>query len=445
VAADFDAIVAAAPPVHHDVPWICAQRWEAGPVHELGVRWRWFRPLVPSASTSTSRRSGLRIGCSRSKMAKVHLRGLPGIPGPDGLPELNLRTYVRHDDEPGVLLHEPRRPSGLAVWIGQHVSMFATTTRTCRWTSTRAVMCASRATVSNGDAAFRASYRGTVRSEAAADGSLEQFLCERYAMYGVTADGSLVRGDIRHAPWRLRAAELDLDLDTVLASVGCSSTGRRTTLCTATPPTTWCGRCCASEPAVQGAGSALQLGEQARLVDALTGCRRANLSPARHGLCAPASSPLSRRARARRSWCSVVSATLPARAKELIAVRIASAPARGVAGLASTQPSHTAGLRFDLGEGVVRREGGRRCGREGGRRDVVPQGLDLGDASRAPGLREGRPAGGQALGLGQEPEGGRAGPPRSSSTRARKVSAPTTGVEVETGSDAPGRRARGQW
>ena len=55
------------------------------------------------------------------RMANVRLRDLPGIPHLTDFPELNLRTYVRHQGEPGVYFMSLDAPSGLAVWIGKHV------------------------------------------------------------------------------------------------------------------------------------------------------------------------------------------------------------------------------------------------------------------------------------------------------------------------------------
>jgi uncharacterized protein YqjF (DUF2071 family) len=45
----------------------------------------------------------------------------------------------------------------------------------------------------------------------AADGSLEQFLVERYSLFAVRR-GRLVRGDVAHAPWQLAPAEVDLQV-----------------------------------------------------------------------------------------------------------------------------------------------------------------------------------------------------------------------------------------
>ena len=39
-------------------------------------------------------------------------------------------------------------------------------------------------------------------------------------MYGVHADGSLVRGDIHHEPWQLRDVDVDVTHASVLAVAG---------------------------------------------------------------------------------------------------------------------------------------------------------------------------------------------------------------------------------
>ncbi len=50
-------------------------------------------------------------------------------------------------------------------------------------------------------------------------GSLEAFLTDRLTLYALRR-GTLVRGDIEHAPWPLQPAEAEIAEDTMAASHG---------------------------------------------------------------------------------------------------------------------------------------------------------------------------------------------------------------------------------
>lgn len=55
--------------------------------------------------------------------------------------------------------------------------------------------------------------------ESADDGSLADFLAENYRFY-VEREGSLYRGRIAHAPWRLRGADVDVRANTLFDAAG---------------------------------------------------------------------------------------------------------------------------------------------------------------------------------------------------------------------------------
>ncbi len=203
-----------------DYPWICSQRWEQVLFLSWEVPVAVARDLVPAGLELDLYEDRAYVSLLPLKMAHVRLRDLPGMPHLTNFPELNLRTYVRHGDKPGVFFTSLDAPSALAVWIGRHVfhvrydhadmSMAADALGAVTFDSDRI----------DSPADFRATYQRKGPKRFAQEGSLEQFLCERYAMYGVHADGSLVRGDIHHAPWELRDVEVQIDNASVLVPTG---------------------------------------------------------------------------------------------------------------------------------------------------------------------------------------------------------------------------------
>lgn len=51
-------------------------------------------------------------------------------------------------------------------------------------------------------------------------GTLEYFLIERYALYTVLGNGTVLRGDIHHHPWPVQRAEAEIERNTVPATHG---------------------------------------------------------------------------------------------------------------------------------------------------------------------------------------------------------------------------------
>ncbi len=204
---------------HERFPWIAAQRWE----QVLFVNWRVpadaIRPLVPEQLELDSHGGDTWVSLLPLRMAHVHLRDVPPVPGLTGFPELNLRTYVVHDGRPGVYFFSLDAPGHMMVWLGRHVFHLAYDLADMSMDEVDGkVVFASHRRGANAE--FRATYCGIGDAAPAADGSLEQFLTERYCMYALDHAGHLRRGDIRHDPWQLRRADADIALGTVAQAAG---------------------------------------------------------------------------------------------------------------------------------------------------------------------------------------------------------------------------------
>jgi uncharacterized protein YqjF (DUF2071 family) len=56
-------------------------------------------------------------------------------------------------------------------------------------------------------------------------GTLEYFLCERYAMFTRDATGNYLMGEIHHRPWQIFSADVTLTENTVAAAAGIAISG----------------------------------------------------------------------------------------------------------------------------------------------------------------------------------------------------------------------------
>nr|WP_269845156.1 DUF2071 domain-containing protein [Marinococcus halophilus] len=133
-------------------------------------------------------------------------------------PELNLRTYVCVDGEPGIYFYNLDASSPLGVWIARR--NFAIPYYQARfsirhyqswtyWNHHRR----------SGNVRFRAKYRTTGEQLPAAEGSLENWLAERYRFY-TAKDRQIWYGDVVHKPWKLYRGEYAEEENGLLAAGG---------------------------------------------------------------------------------------------------------------------------------------------------------------------------------------------------------------------------------
>ena len=142
--------------------------------------------------------------------------------GPRGLPlglsfgELNLRTYVTADGDPGVYFFNLDADDRVGVRIARSVFQLPyyraeMDVRTQGSGRDREVRFGSRRTSTDAPpAAFDATYGPNGSFSAPAPGSRAAFLTERYRFYIIDDDGRLYHGDIDHEPWSLAPGRAEI-------------------------------------------------------------------------------------------------------------------------------------------------------------------------------------------------------------------------------------------
>lgn len=151
----------------------------------------------------------------------TRLRGLPAQVGVD-LPELNLRTYVTCDGEPGIYFFSLDVASTAAV-LGARLThrlpyYYA---RMDVETADDEVRFRSRR-LHPGDPPVRyeATYRPTGEPFAAEPGSLAEFLTERRRLYTQSQDGGVRHTDVSHDRWTLYEATVETAENTLFRANG---------------------------------------------------------------------------------------------------------------------------------------------------------------------------------------------------------------------------------
>jgi uncharacterized protein YqjF (DUF2071 family) len=120
---------------------------------------------------------------------------------------LNVRTYVRHEDESGIFFLAEWVPKKVVTWLGP--PMFGLPYRLGR-IEYEHVQASLRGTVTNaaGQFVYRGSYSGPCR--ACAGGSLDEFLLERYVAF-TEWHGLRRMFRVRHDPWPQTQAEVTVE------------------------------------------------------------------------------------------------------------------------------------------------------------------------------------------------------------------------------------------
>jgi uncharacterized protein len=204
-----------------DAPWVMTQTW-----HELlFAHWPMaageLRERVPREFELDLYGGSGWLGVVPFHMTNVAPRGVPSLPWISAFPELNVRTYVRVDDRPGVYFFSLDAGSALAVRAARALLNLpyyaATISVTARPDQ---VEYDSRREEGPLAATFSAAYSPVGTPFAATRGSLEYFLTERYCLYNISHRGVPFRLDIHHPPWLLQPAAAEFTRNTMADASG---------------------------------------------------------------------------------------------------------------------------------------------------------------------------------------------------------------------------------
>lgn len=139
-------------------------------------------------------------------------------------PQVNLRTYVRHEGRPGVYFLSLDIPSAIGVRLARSLYGlpyhradidFETDGETRRFE-------ARRSHAERPPSRFAAEYTPTGHPTRTEPGSLHEFLAERYRTYAAR-NGTVWCARVEHAPWRLCPAEARVHADSLFEAAGLSA------------------------------------------------------------------------------------------------------------------------------------------------------------------------------------------------------------------------------
>lgn len=150
------------------------------------------------------------------RMTDVRIRFTPVLPGFGNVPELNLRTYVRVGNRLGIYFFslDADAPSVVrAARLGTGLPYLHARIATSE-SNDAFTFASTRVHRGVPAGAFRARYRPFGDAWTPEPETLAHFLHERYLFF-VRRGPALVAGEVRHAPWTLRHAEIDVEENTL--------------------------------------------------------------------------------------------------------------------------------------------------------------------------------------------------------------------------------------
>jgi uncharacterized protein len=203
-----------------EAPWVMTQTWHDLLFAHWRVDPRVLRDKVPGPFELDLFDGDAWLGIVPFRMTNVAPRGVPGLPWMSAFPELNVRTYVRVGDRPGVYFFSLDAGSTLAVhtarallnlpYYSAAMTVVAEADR-IRYDSQRD---------GGAEAQLSATYRPVGAARQATQGSLEYFLTERYCLYNLHRSGAPYRLEIHHPPWPLQNAEAEFAWNTMAEAAG---------------------------------------------------------------------------------------------------------------------------------------------------------------------------------------------------------------------------------
>lgn len=208
--------------------WVQRQSWLEFPFLHWTVDPDVLRPLIPDGITLDLADGVAWIGIIPFRMSGVTLNAFPDVRGLSAFHELNVRTYVTVAGRPGVYFLSLDANNRIAVWLARRWFALpywnAVQSSSVDESGERFSYRSARNHRGGGDARFGARFVVGAERGPAKKGTLEAWLCERYALY-VSRRGRVLRGEVHHLPWPLRDVQVDVTENTMTSPLGFATPG----------------------------------------------------------------------------------------------------------------------------------------------------------------------------------------------------------------------------
>ena len=195
--------------------WVFRQTWSELAFIHWEIEEEELKKYIPPSIEIDKYEGKSYIGVVPFNMKGVTKRGYPAPKWISDFPEINVRTYVKYNNKPGVLFFSLDVPSQIAVWIGRiqfHLPYFKakmlvkTQNDTTHYFHKR------------NNIEFEAVYtaKGRLKCE---KNSFENWATERYCLYSHNKAGDIFCADVHHEQWPLESVDIDIKKNTLLSGL----------------------------------------------------------------------------------------------------------------------------------------------------------------------------------------------------------------------------------
>jgi uncharacterized protein YqjF (DUF2071 family) len=207
-------------PIPHR-PWVLRQSWHDVLFAHWPVDPRMLRARVPAELQLDLTDHTAWIGVVAFEVTDARIRAVPPLPGLSRFPEVNVRTYVRAGNRPGVYFFSLDAGSLTAVraarWglrLPYHLASMNVTRESGR------ICFAARRDRHHVRARLDVEYSPKGPAFHASKGTLEAFLFERYCLFACDHRRRVYQLEIHHPPWSLQPARAEVQVNTLVDATG---------------------------------------------------------------------------------------------------------------------------------------------------------------------------------------------------------------------------------
>jgi uncharacterized protein len=206
--------------------WFMFQTWQDLLFAHWPIEVDKLRHLIPAGLEIDTYSRTAWVSLTVFGVNGTRLRWTPPVPGLSSYNELNFRTYVQSAlGKPGTyflsigvtkrLIAEGAQRFFRLPYVHADISALSTTkdrfAASCRMTPDLPFSVEEE---------FRCQYRPVSNSVQIQQGSLENWLYDRYCLYTCDPTGNILIGEIHHPPWILQQVETEIEHNTIGRSFG---------------------------------------------------------------------------------------------------------------------------------------------------------------------------------------------------------------------------------
>lgn len=178
-----------------------------------------LRPLIPDPLVIETFDGRAWLGVTPFHLEDVRPSFLPAFPGLSSFHEVNVRTYVRYGQSPGVWFFSLDASKLIPVVAARTFFMLPYYRANIRFLQADETFAFNMRRSEPDNAELRVSWRVGQPLRSPEPGSLEHFLVERYRLFA-TDGARLYEAEIHHSTWPLETVEVDVQQCTLVSALG---------------------------------------------------------------------------------------------------------------------------------------------------------------------------------------------------------------------------------